>query len=211
MVWRLVEEPKLGVALFFSFCYYRFIANDYENLDVNLKEGVIIHSFNEKGELLPEEKNTINILTKLPMDSLNLDAIAVVTNIYRIAQGLRNKMEREVLSEYGLSWTAFSLLYDLWIGNSVETKKLAESAGVSKATISNITKTLEQKELCYRKVDNRDRRNTYVTITDKGRNIMEKLYPRFHMGEAEIVSSLTVEEQKNISTLLRKVIKQNQF
>ncbi|MFN7250485.1 MAG: MarR family winged helix-turn-helix transcriptional regulator [Anaerobacillus sp.] len=145
------------------------------------------------------------------MDSLNLDAIAVVTNIYRIAQGLRNKMEREVLSEYGLSWTAFSLLYDLWIGNSVETKKLAESAGVSKATISNITKTLEQKELCYRKVDNRDRRNTYVTITDKGRNIMEKLYPRFHMGEAEIVSSLTVEEQKNISTLLRKVIKQNQF
>lgn len=161
--------------------------------------------------MLPEEKNMINILTKLPINSINLDAIAVVTNIYRIAQGLRNQMEREVLSEYGLSWTAFSLLYDLWIGNAVETKKLAESAGVSKATISNITKTLEQKEYCYRKVDNRDRRITYVTITDKGRGIMEDLYPRFHKGETEIVSSLTVDEQKNISTLLRKVIKQNQF
>ena len=161
--------------------------------------------------MLPEEKNMINILTKLPIDSLNLDAIAVVTNIYRIAQGLRNQMEREVLSEYGLSWTAFSLLYDLWIENSVETKKLAESAGVSKATISNITKTLEQKELCYRKVDNRDRRITYVTITDKGRDIMEDLYPRFHNGETEIVSSLTVDEQKNVSTLLRKVIKKNHF
>ncbi|MFV8830358.1 MarR family winged helix-turn-helix transcriptional regulator [Alkalihalobacterium sp. APHAB7] len=145
------------------------------------------------------------------MGSLNLDAIAVVTNIYRIAQGLRNKMEREVLSEYGLSWTSFSLLYDLWIGNQVETKKLAESAGVTKATISNITKTLERKELCYRKVDNRDRRITYVTITDKGRKIMEKLYPRFHQGEVEIVSSLSVDEQKKISALLRKVIKDNRF
>lgn len=171
----------------------------------------LIHSFNDDGELLPEEKSTINLLTRLPFDSLNLDAIAVVTNIYRIAQGLRNKVEREVLSEYGLSWTAFSLLYDLWIGNAVETKKLAESAGVSKATISNITKTLEQKELCYRKADNRDRRIVYVTITDKGRNIMEDLYPRFHKYEVEIVSSLTIDEQKHISALLRKVIKQNQF
>jgi DNA-binding MarR family transcriptional regulator len=178
---------------------------------MKIKGGVTIHSFNEEGELLPEEKDTINLLTKLPMDSLNLDAIAVVTNIYRIAQGLRNKMEREVLSEYGLSWTSFSLLYDLWIGQSIETKKLAESAGVTKATVSNITKTLERKELCYRKVDNRDRRITYVIITEKGRKIMEELYPLFHKGEVEIVSSLSVNEQKNISALLRKVIKENQF
>ncbi|WP_078427328.1 MarR family winged helix-turn-helix transcriptional regulator [Alkalihalobacterium alkalinitrilicum] len=145
------------------------------------------------------------------MDSLNLDAISVVTNIYRIAQGLRNKMEREVLSEYGLSWTSFSLLYDLWIGNSIETKKLAVLSGVTKATVSNITKTLERKELCYRKVDNRDRRITYVTITDKGRKIMEDLYPMFHKGEVEVVSSLSVDEQKKISSSLRKVIKDNQF
>lgn len=161
--------------------------------------------------MLPEEKDTINLLTKLPFDSLNLDAIAVVTNIYRIAQGLRNKMEREVLSEYGLSWTSFSLLYDLWIWNSVETKKLAKSAGVTKATVSNITNTLERKELCYRKVDNRDRRITYVTITDKGKQVMEELYPQFHKGEVEIVSSLTVNEQKNVSELLRRIIRENQF
>ncbi|WP_315614762.1 MarR family transcriptional regulator [Alkalihalobacillus sp. MEB130] len=135
----------------------------------------------------------------------------MVTNIYRMAQGLRNKMEREVLAEYGLSWTSFSMLYDLWIGQSVETKILAESAGVSKATISNITKTLEKKEFCYRKVDIRDRRITYVTITEKGRRIMEELYPKFHKGEVEIVSSLSVNEQKNMSALVRRVIKKNQF
>jgi DNA-binding MarR family transcriptional regulator len=150
-------------------------------------------------------------LTKLPLDSLNLDAIAVATNIYRIAQGLRNKMEQVVLAEHGLSWTAFSMLYDLWIWESVETKKLAISAGVSKATVSNITKTLEKKELCYRKSDNRDRRITYVALTEKGKQVMEELYPRFHKGEVEIISGLSADEQKTISRLLRKVIRENQF
>lgn len=155
--------------------------------------------------------DTINRLTKIPIDSLNLDAIAVVTNIYRIAQGLRNKMEQEVLSEFGLSWTAFSMLYDLWVWESIETKKLAESAGVSKATVSNITKTLERKELCFRKSDNRDRRITYLALTEKGKQVMEDLYPRFHKGEIEIVSGLSVDEQKIMTKLLRKVIRDNHF
>nr|WP_197969952.1 MarR family transcriptional regulator [Mesobacillus harenae] len=161
--------------------------------------------------MLPEELDTINRLTKAPIHLLSLDAIAVATNIYRIAQGLRNKMEREVLSKYGLSWTAFSIVYDLWIWESMETRKLAESAGVSKATVSNITKTLEQKGLCYRRSDNRDRRITYVVLTDEGRQVMEDLYPRFHKGEVEIVSGLSEEEQKGMTKLLRKVIRDNHF
>lgn len=120
-------------------------------------------------------------------------------------------MEQEVLSEYGLSWTAFSMLYDLWIWESVETKKLAESSGVSKATVSNITKTLENKELCFRKTDIRDRRITYVALTDKGKQVMETLYPRFHKGEIEIVASLSTDEQRKMTKLLRMVIRDNQF
>ncbi|MCM3213461.1 MarR family transcriptional regulator [Niallia taxi] len=170
-----------------------------------------MYSFDEKGELLPEEVDTINRITNIPIESLNLDAIAVVTNIYRVAQGLRNKMEQEVLSEYSLSWTAFSMLYDLWVWESIETKKLAESNGVSKATISNITKTLEKKELCYRKSDMRDRRITYVAITDKGKQVMEELYPRFHIGEVELVAGMSVDEQKYMSALLRNVIRENNF
>nr|WP_269799445.1 MarR family transcriptional regulator [Bacillus sp. FJAT-44742] len=172
---------------------------------------VVIHSFDNDSELLPEEIDTINHLTKLPIESLHLESIAVVTNIYRIAQGLRNKMEREVLADYGLSWTAFSILYDLWVWKSVETKRAAELSAVSKATVSNITKTLEKKDLCQRSTDNRDRRITYLSITEKGREVMQELYPRFHQGEVEIVSSLREEEKKQVSELLRKVIKENNF
>ncbi|MBU7591411.1 MarR family transcriptional regulator [Metabacillus halosaccharovorans] len=170
-----------------------------------------MHIYNKDGELLQDEVDTISSLTKLPINSLNLEAIAVVINIYRVAQGLKNKMEQEILSEYGLSWTSFSILYDLWIWDSLETKKLAESAGVSKATISNITNTLERKELCYRKVDDKDRRNTFVLLTDKGKKVIEELYPRFHKGEVDIVSSLSVSEQVSMANLLRRVVRENKF
>ncbi len=146
-----------------------------------------------------------------PIESLNLEAIAVVTNIYRVAQGLRNQMEQKILIEHSLSWTAFSILYDLWIGESVETKKLAVSAGVSKATISNITKTLEQKDLCYRKNDPRDRRVTFVALTEKGKQVMESLYPKFHQEEVKIVSSIPVDEQKRITNSLRAIIRDNHY
>ncbi|MEE4569870.1 MarR family transcriptional regulator [Paenibacillus polymyxa] len=171
----------------------------------------VIHSFNEQGELLPEEVDTINHLTKLPIGALNLEAIAAVTNLYRSAQGLRNKMEQEVLSEHGLSWTAFSMLYDLWIWEAIETRKIAESLGVSKATVSSITKTLERKELCYRKSDAKDKRLTYVVLAERGKQVMEALYPKFHQNEIEIVSSLTPNEQHFLADVLRKVIKSNHF
>ncbi|WP_458122720.1 MarR family transcriptional regulator [Paenibacillus sp. Z3-2] len=170
-----------------------------------------IHSFNDKGELLPEEVDTINHFTKLPIGALNLEAIAAVTNLYRSAQGLKNKMEQEVLSEHGLSWTAFSMLYDLWIWEAIETRKIAESLGVSKATVSNITTTLERKELCFRKSEAKDRRLTSVVLTEKGKQVMEALYPKFHQKEIEIVSSLTSNEQQFLAEILRKVIKTNHF
>ncbi|ATH92027.1 MarR family transcriptional regulator [Bacillus glycinifermentans] len=169
-----------------------------------------MHVFDENGTLLPEEKDAINVLTKLPLKELNLEAVAVCANLYRTAQLLKNKMEQEVLSAHRLSWTAFSILYDLWVWRSMETKRLAETSGVSKATVSNITKTLERKELCYRKTDPRDRRIVYVAITEKGREVMKSLYPRFHQGETELAGSLEKEEQKVMADLLRKIIRNNE-
>ncbi|WP_412676947.1 MarR family transcriptional regulator [Bacillus safensis] len=162
-------------------------------------------------ELSPEERRIMNQLNTSSMQQLDPYAISITTNLYRIAQGLKLKMERKVLSQYHLSWTAFSLLYDLWVLGAMETKNLAKSSGITKATVSNVTNTLEKKEFCFRKVDKRDRRTVYVMITEKGKKAMEEMYPKFHKGEVEIVSSLNLEEQKNISELLRRIIRTNNF
>ncbi|MFS0594275.1 MarR family transcriptional regulator [Cytobacillus horneckiae] len=159
--------------------------------------------------MLPEESAAIKQLSK--NTNINLDAIAAVTSLYTIGQGIKNKLEQEILANYKISWTSFSILYDLWIHGSMETKQLAKSAGVTKATISNITNTLERKELCYRKADLRDRRLTYVVITEEGKRIMEELYPHFHKGEIDIVASASNDELTHLSMLLRRIIRDNNF
>lgn len=161
--------------------------------------------------LLPEELEAINQLKTIPIECLNISAIAIATNIYRSAQGLKLKMERQVLSQSDLSWTAFSLLYDMWIWGPIEVKNLAISSGVTKATVSNILNTLERKQLCFKKTSVKDRRMVYVHLTEKGRQIIQELYPQFHKIEVDIVSGLSLEEQHTMSQLLRKIIKSNNF
>ncbi|MBP2659742.1 MAG: MarR family transcriptional regulator [Firmicutes bacterium] len=153
------------------------------------------------------ELEVLRRLPKVQLGPLNVSAISVATNIYRAGQCLKLKMEREKLSKYDLSWTAFSILYDLWICNSLETRQLAASSGITTATVSNVIKTLESKELCKRDVDKKDRRLVNVTITEKGISVMQDLYPDFHQGEMEIVKELSLEEQETLARLLRKVIK----
>lgn len=161
-----------------------------------------MHSFEEK--LLPEE---LAILNRLTNHSLNFEAMAVVTNLYRAAQRLRTKMERDVLSKYNISWTAFTLLYNLWIWGSMEPRKLAKSMGVTVAAVSSMTNTLERKQWCKREANLRDRRLVLVTLTDEGKKVIEELYPEFNQGEADVVADLDREEQKILTQLLRRVNK----
>ncbi|MEZ2658485.1 MarR family transcriptional regulator [Aneurinibacillus aneurinilyticus] len=161
-----------------------------------------MHSFEEK--LLPEELAILNRLTNY---SLNFEAMVVVTNLYRAAQRLRAKMERDVLSTYNISWTAFTLLYNLWIWGSMEPRKLAKSMGVTVAAVSSITNTLERKQWCKREANPRDRRLVLLTLTDEGKKVIEELYPEFNQGEADIVSDLDSEEQEILTQLLRRINK----
>ncbi len=161
-----------------------------------------MRSFDE--DLLPDELAILNRLTDYPLD---FGAMKVCTHLYWATQRMRNKMEQKVLSEYNLSWTAFSILYDIWIWEAVETRKLAASEGVTVATISSIANTLEKKELCRREVDPRDRRLVLLRITEKGREVIEELYPQFNKQESQVVKGISEEEQKILMKMLRRVIK----
>ncbi|WOC56706.1 MarR family transcriptional regulator [Bacillus halotolerans] len=156
-------------------------------------------------QLRKEEHDTLSKLKQMPVESLNLEAISIATNLYRSAQRLRVKMETEVLSSYKLSWTAFSILYDLWVWGKLETRKIAELSGISTATASNVIKTLEKKGFCSKSIDPRDRRLVFVTIIESGKQAIENLYPEFHKGETQLITGMTKEEQKTLTGLLRKV------
>lgn len=154
-------------------------------------------------ELRPEEIDVMRRVSGLPVD---VTAMAVVTNIWRAAQAMKSKMERTILREHHLTWASFSTLYNVWIWGPIETRDLARSQGVSRATVTSTVDTLARRGLVRRGTDERDRRLVTVELTPAGHACMQRVYPHFNRGEAEIVADLDKNERETLAHLLRVVI-----
>jgi MarR family transcriptional regulator, 2-MHQ and catechol-resistance regulon repressor len=148
------------------------------------------------------EIDVMRRVSGLPIDEL---ALAVASNLNRAAQGFRAKLEREVLREHDLSFASFSTLFIVWIWGPIETREIAKSQAISKATVTSLVSNLEKRELLLRRGSEIDRRLVIVELTESGKRLIEWVFPKFNQGEIEMASSLTVDEQDTLAHLLRKV------
>ena len=154
-------------------------------------------------ELIPEEADVLARVGSLGVD---IAALGVCANIWRAAQRLRTHLEREVLNDAGISWAGFSMLFNLWVWGPMETRALAESMAVTRATVSGVADTLEARGQVRRDDHPSDGRLVRLELTRSGRRTIERLFPRFNEGEAELVGGLSAREQETLARLLRRFI-----
>lgn len=140
------------------------------------------------------------------LHDIDFAAMAVVANVYRVANAVRNRMEREVLGGDALSWTGFTALYVLWVWGPQETRNLAVECGVSKGTLTGILTTLEGRGLVARGPHATDGRLVVVSITTRGRTMIKRLFPVFNRQETHVASALSERERIQMAGLLRKVL-----
>jgi DNA-binding MarR family transcriptional regulator len=136
---------------------------------------------------------------------LDFEALLAVSNIYRAANAVRNRMEREVLAPAGMTWGGFTILFVLWVWGDRETGELAEEAGLAKGTLSGMLATLEKGGLIVRRRHPDDGRKVVVEITDAGTSRIEEVFPMFNQYEAKFTSELTADEIHELARLLRTV------
>jgi DNA-binding MarR family transcriptional regulator len=118
-------------------------------------------------------------------------AASAVSSLYRAANAVRNHLTNTVLRAHDLSWTGFTVLWVVWIFDGVETRHAATCAAISKGTLTGVAKTLEARGWLRRETDTRDHRQVHLKLTPEGRILMEDLYPRFNVAEAEVVARLS--------------------
>jgi DNA-binding MarR family transcriptional regulator len=155
-------------------------------------------------DLGTEEFDVMERVSGLPVNVL---AMGVLTNVWRAGQALKAVTERTVLKECGLTWPSFSTLYIVWIWSPIETRDIARSQGVARATVTSAVDTLERKGLVQRRTHPKDRRLVTVELTPLGTSTIETLYPQFNAVETAIVADLPVEEQERLADLLRVVVR----
>ena len=155
-----------------------------------------------KHTLAETEKQVADRLSHMTLD---FQAMAVTSNLFRAASAMRSRFERTVLAEAGLSWTAFVVLWVTWIWDSAETREIATESNISKATLTGVLNTLEKMGLVQRSRSKTDGRLVEVKVLQKGRDLMEDLFPRFNQQETLVSTPLSGDEKLEIAQMLRRI------
>lgn len=139
--------------------------------------------------------------------TIDFKAMAVASNLFRAATAVRNHLESTVLAPHGLSWTAFVVLWVVWIWEPIETRQIAEEGGFSKATLTGVLSTLENRKLAIRKKSKEDGRLVLVELTPAGRKLMKELFPEFNQQEQFVSGVLSADGQDTMAEALRLITK----
>ena len=165
-------------------------------------------SSNDAEDLLRAERDVQARLTGLGIDvDLDFSSMAAVANVFRVASAARSHLERTVLAGVGLSFSAFTVMWVLWVWGEMESRDLAIDAGITKGTLTGVVGTLEGRGLVRRRRADGDGRLVLVSVTADGAALMEALFARFNEGEARVVAALDSDEREQLALLLRKVLR----
>lgn len=137
---------------------------------------------------------------------LDYDAAHAVSSIFRAANAVRGHVTKQVLRPAGITWTGFVVLWVVWINEGMETRKAAESAAISKATLTGVVKTLEARGWIERQGRKDDRRLVELHLTPSGKTLMEHIFPQFNAIESRVASDLSAKQKKDMAKGLRRII-----
>jgi DNA-binding MarR family transcriptional regulator len=143
------------------------------------------------------------------IEGLEIDfaAAQTISSIYRAANAIRAHITNAVLRQYGLTWSGFVVMWVVWISDGMETRHVAESAAISKATLTGVVKTLESRGWMTRETLVTDRRLVRLRLTRSGIDLMNELYPKFNAVESTVVQELSARSQARLTRDLRNIVR----
>jgi DNA-binding MarR family transcriptional regulator len=136
---------------------------------------------------------------------VNLDAMRMVLMLHRVTNAIVYDLESSVHRPAGWSWSAFRLLFTLWIAGPLESKDAAARTGMSRPAVSSLTKTLVAQKLIKREDSEDDGRTVVLSLTAKGRRDLEVVYRQHNQREGEWADALSPDERATLHELLLKL------
>ena len=131
-------------------------------------------------------------------------ALDTYIKLQRAADTVTTQTARRV-KQSGLTGSQFGVLEMLLhlgpLQQSVIGEKLLKTGG----NITMVIDHLEKRKLLRRQVNPNDRRCIVVHLTDRGRKLIEEIFPQHAASIADTMSALSAEEQEVLGTLCRKL------
>ena len=158
--------------------------------------------------LVPKDPPSDRALNELSQHYPNVDASAVKAMVFllRVAVDLHNA-DSVNFARYGLSQARFVVLITLHTtpGGEMFCSDIAESVGVTRATMTGLLDGLERDGLIRRVDHPEDRRRILVTLTASGRRLLDEMLPDHLRRIAGVMAHLSKDDRKKLLELLEKV------
>ena len=124
-------------------------------------------------------------------------------NLYNIQRQVNRFYSSHVLHDTDLTYTQYLVLTLLWKHEKLNLKTIAEMLQLDNATISPLIKRIENLGYVKRERDMYDQRHVYVSATEEGSRLEEKIGHRFSLFTEHL--SLSREKNDELLETLRLI------
>jgi len=138
---------------------------------------------------------------KLTDTELSLKLFVVLTRTLQSIQ----KQTVEDIRRYGVNQTEFAVLELLYNKGEQPIQKIGEKVLLASSSITYVVDKLEKKEYLKRKACPKDRRVTYATLTDSGKQLMDDIFPEHAEAIHNIFGGLNATEKEQLIAQLKKL------
>lgn len=136
-------------------------------------------------------------------ETATLDIVDVYRSLIWTSRRLRREL-RSLFEEYGLTGSQFAILTRIPDEGTTLTQ-LAQTAWVDPGNTSGIVERLVREGWVSRTRSEEDRRVVIITLSDKGRRVLDGLKPKYRSAVQELMAGLSREESAELARLLEKI------
>jgi len=113
--------------------------------------------------------------------------------LYRALDAVMPRFRR-IFNEFGLTEQQWRVLRVLWEHDAIAFRALSETTLIPAPSLVGVIDRLENQGLVARQRSEQDRRNVFVSATDKGSDLHRRVKPRVDAAYAELRGSLDASE-----------------
>lgn len=122
--------------------------------------------------------------------------------IIMIARGQTTYLNHK-LNDLGINSTQLHLLFEISNQNDLNQERISARCNIDKGAVARSIRKLEEKGLVLRKIDDENRRQNKVSLTDEGQKTLDKSIELLDKFEDEVFNGDIIEKE-----LLQKALKE---
>lgn len=136
-----------------------------------------------------------------------INDLKTITILFRATNEIEKIIADDVL-QYGLNPSEFGALEVLYHKGALPVQSICEKVLIASSSMSYVIENLIKKEFINKTKNIQDKRYHIVELSDKGRHLMDEIYPKHVQKLRKVINILNQDEELSLQTSLKKLGKQ---